>query len=62
MEAALGRKKQLNYHRKITGEIEAHICTIACSQPPQGRSRWTMQTIANQHIQLKIRFFAKICG
>jgi len=54
MEAALGRKKQLNYHRKVTGEIEAHICTIACSQPPQGHSRWTMQAIADQLIQLKI--------
>ena len=54
MEAALGRKKQLNYHRKVTGEVEAHICTIACSQPPQGRSRWTMQAIADQLIQLKI--------
>ena len=28
VEAALGRKKQENYHRKVTGEIEARICTI----------------------------------
>ncbi len=25
LEAALGRKKQENYHRKITGEVEARI-------------------------------------
>jgi transposase len=54
IEAALGRKKQLNYHRKVTGEIEAHICTIACSNPPKGRSRWTMQTIADQLIRLQV--------
>jgi len=41
VEAALGRKKQENYHRKVTGDIEARICAIACSNPPEGRSRWT---------------------
>jgi hypothetical protein len=54
MEAALGQKKQLNYHRKVTDEVKAHICAIACSQPPEGRSRWTMQTIADKLIQLNV--------
>lgn len=54
MEAALGRKKQENYHRKVTGEVEAWICTIACSKPPQGRSRWTMQLIADELIRLEV--------
>jgi hypothetical protein len=53
MEAALGRKKQENYHRKITGEVEAQICAIACSEPPEGRSHWTMQMIADELIRLK---------
>jgi hypothetical protein len=54
MEAALGRKKQENYHRKVTGEIEAKICAIACSSPPEGRSRWTMQMIADELIRLEV--------
>ncbi len=54
LEAALGRKKQENYHRKVTGEIEAKICLIACSEPPEGRSRWTMQMIADELIRLEI--------
>ena len=54
VEAALGRKKQENYHRKVTGEVEARICAIACSQPPQGRSRWTMQLIADELIRLEV--------
>jgi len=54
MEAALGRKKRDDYHRKVTGEIEARICAIACSEPPQGRSRWTMQMIADELIRLEI--------
>jgi transposase len=54
LEAALGRKKHDNYHRKVTGEVEARICTIACSEPPTGRSRWTMQLIADELIRLEV--------
>lgn len=54
LEAALGRKKQENYHRKVTGEVEARLCVIACSDPPEGRSRWTMQMIADELIRLEI--------
>ena len=42
LEAALGRKEQKNRRRKVTGEVEAQICLIACSDPPEGASRWTM--------------------
>lgn len=54
VEAALGRKKQENYHRKVTGEVEARICAIACSDPPEGYSRWTMKAIANELIRLEV--------
>ena len=54
LEAALGRKKQENYHRKVTGEVEARICTLACSEPPEGRTRWTTQMIADELIRLEI--------
>ena len=33
---------------KITGDIEAHIIAIACSAPPEGKSRWTLQMIADK--------------
>ena len=29
LEAALGRKKQENRYRKVTGEVEARLCAIA---------------------------------
>ena len=54
VEAALGRKVQKNRYRKITGEIEARICAIACSEPPEGRSRWTMQMIADELVRLEV--------
>lgn len=54
METALGRKEQKNRYRKMTGDVEARICTIACSEPPQGVSRWTMQAIADELIRLEV--------
>ena len=54
LEAALGRKSHDNYKRKVTGDVEAKICMIACSDPPAGRSSWTMQMIADELIQLKV--------
>jgi hypothetical protein len=54
LEAALGRKKQENHYRKVTGDVEARICAIACSQPPEGRTRWTMQAIADELIRLEV--------
>jgi len=54
VEAALGRKTHNNYRRKVTGEVEAKICMIACSSPPDGRSSWTMQMIADELIRLEV--------
>lgn len=54
LEAALGRKTQQNRARKVTGEVEAQICMIACSDPPQGKDRWTMQMIADKLIELQV--------
>jgi transposase len=36
----------------IDGDVEAHIIAIVCSNPPEGRERWTMQLIANRVVQL----------
>ena len=53
LEAALGRKQHDNYKRKVTEELEAKINSIACSDPPKGKSRWTMQMIADELIRIK---------
>ena len=53
MEVAPGRKVQEN-RRKVTSDVEARICAIACSEPPEGASRWTMQAIADELIRLEV--------
>ena len=54
LEAALGRKEQENRHRKVDGEVEAHIVAIACSEAPEGRERWTLQLIADELVRLGV--------
>jgi hypothetical protein len=39
---------------KVTGEIEARIVQIACSEAPEGRSRWTLKMIAERLVELEI--------
>ena len=54
MEAALGKKEQKNRHRKVTWAVEARICAIACSEPPEGAFHWTLQAIADELIRLEV--------
>ena len=54
LEAAVGRKEQQNRRRKVDGEVEARIVTIACSEAPEGRERWTLQLIADELVRLGV--------
>ena len=54
LQAALNRKKRLvASHYKFDGAQEAHLITLACSKPPQGRSRWTLQLLADKMVELR---------
>jgi len=37
-----------------TGDIEAKIIALACSEPPKGRSRWTLRLLEEKVIELQI--------
>lgn len=39
---------------KITGEVEAHITQLACSEPPEGFARWTLHLLANRLVEIKV--------
>jgi transposase len=55
LEAALQRKEQKNRRAKIIdGEAEAHLVTLACSKPPEGRTTWTLQLLADQMVSLEV--------
>jgi hypothetical protein len=50
VNAAIFRKKRETppVTPKVTGEVEAHIIACACSAPPEGFTRWSMQMIADK--------------
>ena len=52
IDAAIFRKKRSTppVAAKVTGEVEAHIIACACSAPPAGFTRWSMQMIADKII------------
>jgi hypothetical protein len=56
LEAALGRKKQESPSRQpvFDGASEAHLIALSCSQPPEGRSRWTLRLLADKVVELDI--------
>lgn len=54
LENALYDKPRPGAIPKITGEIEAQLTLLACSAPPEGRSRWTLQLLADKLVELKL--------
>ncbi len=35
----------------VTGEVEAHLIALTCSEPPDGREHWTMQLLADTLVE-----------
>jgi hypothetical protein len=56
VEAFLMRKKRETppVPAKVTGEVEAQIIAIACSEPPEGFARWTVRLISERSVALGI--------
>ena len=53
--AALYRKSVTNAHRrKMTGDEEAHLIALYCSQAPEGQERWTLRMLADKMVELAL--------
>jgi transposase len=53
-EAALNqRSPRRTYERRLDGDAEARLIALACSSPPEGRSRWTMRLLADKLVVLE---------
>src|SRR5438874_9835489 len=52
LEAALSEKPRPGTSRKLTGKEEALLVATACSKPPQGRARWTLELLAGAMVSL----------
>lgn len=56
VDAALDRKEQArpSVQRMFDGEKEAKLIAAACGQKPQGRTRWTLELLADRMVSLKV--------
>jgi transposase len=55
LEAALYRKRPTGRrYRKLDGAQEARLIALACSPPPEGRTRWTLQLLADKLVELQV--------
>ena len=52
LDAALYDKPRSGRPPKITGDIEARLTVLACSDPPKGSARWTLRLLADKIVEL----------
>ncbi len=54
--AAIERKKRVTPPREIQfgGDFEARLLALACSEAPEGYSRWTVRLLAEKLVELSI--------
>jgi transposase len=54
LEAALAERPRPGGQRKLDGKQEAFLIALACSAPPEGRTCWTMQLLAEKLVELQV--------
>jgi transposase len=52
LHAALYDKDRPGAPPKFTGEVEARLTMLACSDPPEGAARWTLRLLADKMVEL----------
>jgi transposase len=52
LEAALSEEPRPGASRKLSGKEEALLVATACSSPPAGRARWTLELLAGELVRL----------
>ncbi len=54
LDSTINDKPRSGAPPKIDGTIEAQVTLLACSVPPEGRSTWTLQLLADKLVELKV--------
>jgi transposase len=52
LERALSELPRDGAPRKLDVEDEAMLCAVACSAPPSGRARWTLELLADEMVRM----------
>ncbi len=55
LDAALERKRRSRERsRVLDGDGEARLVSLACTNPPEGQSRWTLRMLGEQLVELDV--------
>ena len=55
LELALSGLPRPNVDKiKFDGVVESHLVSLRCSNPPEGRSSWTLQLLEDKLVELRI--------
>lgn len=54
VEFALSEAPRLGSKRKLDGKAEAFLVATACSDPPKGKAKWTMQMLADRLVEVHL--------
>ena len=52
LEAALSERPRPGAMRKLDGRQEAYLVALACSDPPEGKKRWSMRLLADRLVEI----------
>ncbi len=54
VEAALRERQRPGARPKLGPKARAFVVALACTKPPEGRHRWTMQLLADRLVELRV--------
>jgi hypothetical protein len=55
LSAAIERQpRRAQQQRKLDGAAEAYLVAVACSPPPAGQARWTLQLLSDKLVEFEV--------
>jgi putative transposase len=54
LDSALNEKYRSGAPPKIDSRIQAQLTLLACSEPPDGRSKWTVRLLADKLVEIEV--------
>ena len=54
LDSALHEKSRSGAPPKLDGRIETQLTLLACSEPPSGRSKWTVRLLADRLVEMEV--------
>jgi putative transposase len=54
LDSALNEQPRSRAPSNIDGRVEAQLTLLVCSEPPEGRSRWTVRLLTDKLVELEV--------